>query len=88
MPARYSKEISPLEVSFLHFGSSLLLAGLLLIGLFSLGKAQKINSVLGKETSLPRVRIETVEKRLQELNEVRTRVRSGLLEKEIQKLLR
>lgn len=77
-----------MEVSLLRLGSSLLLAGLLLVGLFSLERGRRIDGVLGEETSLPRVRIETVEKRLEELNRIKTRIQSGLLEKEIQKLLR
>ena len=85
---RYSKETSPLQISVFNLGSTLLLAVLLLIGLFNLGKIGRNENVLGEETSLPQVEMESTGGRLEKLNKINEKIDSEDVSEAIRRLLR
>ncbi|OGD71093.1 hypothetical protein A3A84_00770 [Candidatus Collierbacteria bacterium RIFCSPLOWO2_01_FULL_50_23] len=79
MRARQKKYTSPIYLSLLHFLPSLLLLGLVAIGIMSL-KTGEQGAVLGSQTTLPQIKTETVEDRLGKLMEVARTVKSEAVE--------
>lgn len=75
------RNISPLHLSLLHLLPSLLLLVLIVIGFVSLSYSDKHKAVLGVQTVLPQVKVETVEDRIRELTEVGKTTDSEALEK-------
>lgn len=73
---RKTRNISPLHLSLLHLLPSLLLLILIIVGFVSLLYSDKHQAVLGVQTALPSVKTQTVEERLDELNEVERTTKS------------
>ena len=66
---------SPVLLSLLHLLPSLLLIGMVVIGIVSLGFGEK-KVVLGAQTNQPQVRTLTVENRIKELSGLGNKVKS------------
>jgi len=66
---------SPVLLSLLHLLPSLLLIGMVVIGIVSLGFGEK-KVVLGAQTNHPQVRTLTVENRIKELSGLGNKVKS------------
>lgn len=66
---------SPILISLLHLLPSLLLIGMVVIGIFSLDLGEK-RVVLGTQTTQPQVRTMTVEDRIKELSGLEMKVKS------------
>jgi len=79
------KYISPVWVSISHFLPSLVLLGLVIIGVLSLSFSSRTH-VLGAQSEAIQIRTETVEDRIKELSGVQKRVKSEAVIKESQRL--
>lgn len=83
-----TRNISPLHLSLLHLLPSLLLLILIVVGFVSLSYSDKHQVVLGVQTALPSVKTQTVDERLNELNELEKTTKSEAVEAAKKELVR
>ncbi len=85
MPATTKKDTSPISLSLLHFLPSILLIGMIVVAVLSLGFGEK-KTVLGVQTGMPQIRTLTIEDRIKELSGVASKVKSEAITRAQQEL--
>lgn len=78
---------SPVLLSLLHLLPSLLLIGVVVIGIISLGLGEK-KVVLGAQSTWPQIRTLTIEDRIKELTGLGNKINSEALVKAVDELAR
>lgn len=87
MRASKTKDTSPILFSLLHLLPSLLLLGMIIVAIISLGVGER-SVVLGAQSSLLQIRTLTIEDRIKELSGVANRVKSEAIERAERELAR